>query len=109
MIIAKTGKKNRLSNERTAKKAALVGSSKQTIDSARVKEVRESLGLKEYEKFYANLPHQRIDRYTRTKRNMTIRQPFWFIDSVGIISNTGLVDMDAWVCADMGLLRVVKL
>lgn len=103
MISAKTGKKNRLSNERIDKPSTM------SVDSDRVKAIREKLGLKEYEKFYANIPHIRIDRYTRTKRNLTIQQPYWFVDSKGIMTSTGFAYEHLLLLAEEGLMRVVKL
>lgn len=72
------------------------------------RELRESLGLKEYEKFYVDTPQCMISQMSRTMRNQQINQPYHFQDKHGVVSNTGTVSDVILEQLRAGIARVVK-
>lgn len=72
------------------------------------RELRESLGLKEYEKFYVDTPQCMISQMSRTMRNQQINQPYHFQDKHGVVSNTGMVSDVILEQLRAGIAKVVK-
>lgn len=105
-----TKKDNELSNKidkaMKALSRAVVNSLSEEETS--VRELRESLGLKEYEKFYVDTPQCMISQMSRTMRNQQINQPYHFQDKHGVVSNTGMISDAILEQLRAGIARVVK-
>ena len=105
-----TKKDNVLSSESGKVMRALSRAAVNTIseEETSTRELRESLGLKEYEKFYVDTPQCMISQMSRTMRNQQINQPYHFQDKHGIVSNTGMISDVILEQLRYGTAKVVK-